>query len=149
MTELRAFIDIVRREFRVPYPLAHHRPFVSGKELLIAAQDAAELDADFCLVALVRRQPQLTPAADSFVKRVTWHDDVAARWRPHDDPNSPVLIDPDVRFGRPAVAGVSTEALWEHEQVGETTEDIANEFDLSPEAVRWAIAYEQSARAAA
>jgi uncharacterized protein (DUF433 family) len=149
MAELRAFIDIVRREYHVPYPLAHHQPFIGGRELLIRAQDAAGLDAEFCLVAVVRGQPLLTPAAESFVQRVTWHDDLATRWRPHDDPNSPVLIDPDVRFGRPAIGGISTEALWEHEQAGETTEDIAEEFSLSAEAVRWAIAYEQSARTAA
>jgi uncharacterized protein (DUF433 family) len=148
MAELRAFTDIVRREYQVPYPLAHLQPFVSGKELLIRAQDAAGLEADFCLVALVRGQAMLTPAAESFVQRVTWHDDLATQWRPHDDPKSPVRINPEVRFGRPSIAGISTEALWEHEQAGETTEDIAGEFNLSADAVRWAIAYEQSARAA-
>jgi uncharacterized protein (DUF433 family) len=148
MAELRAFIDIVRQQFQVPYPLAHHRPFISGKDLLIRAQDEVGLDADFCLVAIVRGQPLLTPAADSFVKRVTWHDDMATQWRPHDDPKSPVRIDPDVRFGRPSIDGISTESLWEHEQAGETTEEIADEFSLSAGAVRWAIAYEQSARAA-
>lgn len=148
MTELRAFIDIVRQQYQVPYPLAHLRPFVSGKDLLIRAQDEVGLDADFCLVAIVRGQLLLTPAADSFVKRVTWHDDMATQWRPHDDPKSPVRIDPDVRFGRPSIDGISTESLWEHEQAGETTEEIADEFSLSTGAVRWAIAYEQSARAA-
>jgi uncharacterized protein (DUF433 family) len=148
MAELRAFIDLVRQRYEVPYPLAHHLPFVSGRELLVEAQDEVGLDAEFCLVAMVRGQYLLTPAADSFVKRVTWHNDVATQWRPHDDPHSPVRMDPDVRFGRPAVAGISTEVLWEHEQVGETTEDIADEFDLPLECVRWALAYETSARAA-
>jgi uncharacterized protein (DUF433 family) len=148
MPELRAFIDIVRSRYRVPYPLAHLRPFVSGRDLLIEAQDQAGLDAELCLVAVVRNELLLTPAADSFVKRVTWQDDIATQWRPHDDPHSPVRINPEVRFGRPAVAGISTEALWEHEQAGETTDDIAGEFDLTPEDVRWAVAYETSARAA-
>src|SRR5580700_6967220 len=44
MAELRAFINQVRAEFGVPYPLAHQRPFVSGKELLSVAQDATGLD---------------------------------------------------------------------------------------------------------
>ena len=148
MAELRAFIDLVREKHQVPYPLAHHLPFVSGRELLVEAQDQAGLDADFCLVAMVRGQYLLTPAADSFVQRVTWKDDIATQWRPHDDPNSPVRMNPEVRFGRPAVAGISTEAVWEHEQAGETTEDIASEFGLPPESVRWALAYETSARAA-
>jgi uncharacterized protein (DUF433 family) len=90
----------------------------------------------------------LTPPADYFVKRVEWHDDAAAQWRPHDDPLSPVRMNPEVRFGRPAIGGISTEALWEHEQAGEIADDIAEEFGLPAESVRWALAYETSARAA-
>jgi uncharacterized protein (DUF433 family) len=149
MAELRAFIDLVRGRYGTPYPLAHHRPFVSGRELLSRAQDASGLDADFCLVAEVRGQYVLTSPADSFVRRVTWEGDIAAEWRPHDDPQSPVRMNPEVRFGRPAVHGISTEALWEHDQAGETVEEIAEEFDVGLDQVRWALAYETSARARA
>jgi len=148
MAELRAFIDRIRQEFGVPYPLADRRPYVSGKELLSEAQDVAGLSADFCLVAVVRGQYVLTPPADSFYKRVTWQGDTAAAWRPHDDPHSPVLMRPDSRFGRPSVKGISTEAIWEHSEAGETVDDIASEFDLADDDVRWALAYEISARAA-
>ena len=148
MAELRAFIDRIRQEFGVSYPLADRRPYVSGKELLSEAQDAAGLSADFCLVAVVRGQYVLTPPADSFYKRVTWEGDTAAAWRPHDDPHSPVLMRPDSRFGRPSVKGISTEAIWEHSEAGETVDDIASEFDLADDDVRWALAYEISARAA-
>ncbi len=148
MAELRAFIDRIRQEFGVPYPLADRRPYVSGKELLSEAQDAVGLSADFCLVAVVRGQYVLTPPADSFYKRVTWEGDTAAAWRPHDDPHSPVLMRPDSRFGRPSVKGISTEAIWEHSEAGETVDDIASEFDLADDDVRWALAYEISARAA-
>jgi uncharacterized protein (DUF433 family) len=146
MAELRAFIDRIRQEFGVPYPLADRHPYVSGKELLSEAQDAAGLSADFCLVAVVRGQYVLTPPADSFYKRVTWEGDTAAAWRPHDDPHSPVLMRPDSRFGRPSVKGISTEAIWEHSEAGETVDDIASEFDLADDDVRWALAYEISAR---
>jgi uncharacterized protein (DUF433 family) len=147
MAELRAFIDLIRREFGVPYPLARQRPFVSGKELLSEAQDATGLDADLCLVATVRGQYVLTPAADAFCKRVTWEGDSAAAWRPHDDPQSPVLMRPGMRSGRPAIRGISTEALWEHAQAGETAGDIAEDYGLSEDDVRWGLAYETSARA--
>jgi uncharacterized protein (DUF433 family) len=148
MAELRGFIDQVRREYGVPYPLADQRPYASGKELLAEAQDASGLDAGLCLVATVRGQYVLTPAADAFYKRVTWEGDTAVAWRPHDDPLSPVLIQPGMRAGRPAVKGISTEAIWEHEQADETVSDIAADFDLDEEDVRWALAYETSARAA-
>ena len=149
MAELRAFIDRVRLHYKVPYPLADRRPWVSGKELLSNAQDATGLDPEFCLVAEVRGQYVLTPPADSFLKRVTWDGDFAAGWRPHDDPRPPVRMKPDTRFGRPAVGGISTEVLWEHEQAGEIVTDIAAEFDLSEDDVHWALAYEISARARA
>jgi uncharacterized protein (DUF433 family) len=148
MAELRAFIDLIRDRYGVPYPLADRRPYVAGRELLLEAQDRAGLDPDFCLVATVRGQLVLTSVADSFVRRVTWDEDVAAAWRPHDDPQSPVRIKPDTRFGRPAVNGVSTEVLWEHSEAGETAGEIAEEFELPVGDVHWALAYETSARAA-
>ena len=61
MAELRAFIDRLRSEYGVPYPLADRRPFVADKQLLHDAQEAANLDAEFCLVAEVRGQLVLTP----------------------------------------------------------------------------------------
>jgi uncharacterized protein (DUF433 family) len=148
MAELRAFIDQMRQRFGIPYPLASERPYASGRDLVAQAQEDADLDAGLCLVAVVRNQFVLTPAADSFYRRVTWEGDVAAAWRPHDDPQSPVLMEPGMRAGRPAVKGISTEALWEHEQAGEAVTDIAADFDLDEEDVLWALAYETSARAA-
>jgi uncharacterized protein (DUF433 family) len=148
MAELRFFIDMIRERTGITYPLADQQPFVSGRQLLLEAQDEARLDPDFCLVATVRGQLLLTPAADSFVKRVTWEKDVAVAWRPHDDPQSPVRMEPDTRFGRPAVRGISTDALWEHAEAGESAEEIAEEFNIASNDVRWALAYETSARAA-
>jgi uncharacterized protein (DUF433 family) len=148
MLELRDFIDKVRDRYGVPYPLADRRPYVSGRDLLVKLQNDSGLAADFCLIALVRDQPVLTSVADSFVQRVTWDGDLAAGWRPHNDQLSPVRMDPKVRFGLPAIGGVRTEVLWEHSESGETDEDIAAEFDMRVDSVRWALAYETSARAA-
>lgn len=151
MPELRAFIDKLRDQTGVPYPLAHHRPFIgAGRELVLKAQDQAGLDAEFCLVAVVRDQLVLTSASDAFVQRVEWDDEgIPAGWRPHDDLRSPVLVDPMRRFGRPSVNGVSTEVIWEHVDAGEQVEETAAAFDLKPTDVRWALAYENSVRAAA
>lgn len=148
MAELRAFIELLRERTGVPYPLAHSRPFVADRALVLEAQDEADLDAEYCLVAVVRGQLMLTPAAQGFVERVDWDGDVAAGWRPHDDPRSPVRVAPDLRFGRPAVGGISTEVLWEHVEAGEDPEEVADAYDLTVGQVRWALAYETSAHAA-
>src|SRR5262249_13091251 len=41
MAELRDFIDGVRVRFDTPYPLAHRRPYVAGRQLLSEAQEEA------------------------------------------------------------------------------------------------------------
>lgn len=58
-------------------------------------------------------------------------------------------MDPLVRFGRPNVNGVAAERLWELHDAGETVDDIADGYDLAPEAVRAAIAYEEQQRSLA
>jgi uncharacterized protein (DUF433 family) len=148
MAELRAFIDLLRDRYSVPYPLAHHRPFIADRRLLLEAQETVGLEAEFCLVAVASGQLILTPPSQSFVERATWTDDVAAGWRPHDDPHSPVRMAPDVRFGRPTVEGVSTEVLWEHAEADEAVDEIAEAFNLSASDVYWALAYETSLRTA-
>lgn len=147
MAELRAFIDRLRDRYAIPYPLADRRPFVVDRELVHEAQDEAGLGAEFCLVAEVRGQLVLTAPSDDFFSRVTWRNDEAVAWRPHDDPDSPVRMAPDLRFGKPAVGGVSTEVIWEHADGGEGEHEIADAFDLRLADVRWALAYELPLRA--
>jgi uncharacterized protein (DUF433 family) len=148
MAELRDFIDRLRDRYDTPYPLAHERLFVADRKLLRRMQEAAHLNADFALVAEVSGQLILTPALESFYQRVEWEDDLALGWRPHDDPNSPVRMLPAVRFGRPAIHGISTEVLWEHVEAGEDVDEVAMDFDIEVHDVWWALAYETSLRAA-
>ncbi|MBV9142059.1 MAG: DUF433 domain-containing protein [Pseudonocardiales bacterium] len=148
MAELRQFIDLLRHHYGVPYPLAHHEPFVSGRQLVYEAQEGSGLAPEFCLVAAVSGQYVLTAPSPSYLERVTWTDDVAAAWRPHDDPRSLVLVNSEVRFGRPSVRGISTEVLWEHAEGGADTRELAEAFDLTVRDVQWALAYENAQRAA-
>lgn len=145
MAEIRLFVEDLRERFGIPYPLAHTRPFIGeGKQLLSEAQDRAGLTADFCLIAEARGQLVLTPASQAFYDRVSWTDDIATAWRPAEDPESPVRIDPEKRFGRPSINGVSTGVLWEHAESGASHEEIAGDFDLDLADVRWAVSYESA-----
>ncbi|NHN56394.1 DUF433 domain-containing protein [Calidifontibacter sp. DB0510] len=148
MPQLRAFIERLREETGAPYPLAEHRPWVSGTDLLFAAQEEADLPPEFWLVS--NGQGLLTYPGDAFVHRVTWAEGIAQRLRPPVASNeSPVVIDPLQRFGRPSIAGVSTAALADEVEAGATVEEVAEDFGISAEDVRWAVAYEnESANAA-
>jgi uncharacterized protein (DUF433 family) len=148
MPELRTFIDLLREKFGVPYPLADQRPYVSGRELVREAQDAAGLDPEFCLVVAVNDQLLLLPPSEAFVSRVTWEGDLATGWHPDPNPESPVIVSPEVRFGRPSIRGISTEAIWEQADVGEDIDKIAIVYGLAPADVHWALAYENAQRAA-
>lgn len=148
--ELRVVIDRLRDELGVPHPLAHARPYIGpGRKLMKKIQDEAGLGADFCLVAIAGGEMILTQPADEFVERVRWDDDLVVSWRPHDDPQSPVRMDPAVRFGLPAVEGIRTEIIWEHVEAEEAFDEIAEQFDISTASVRWALAYETSLRSKA
>lgn len=147
---LRDFIDQTRDRLGAPYPLAHQRPYVgAGQTLVQEIQHDVGLDADLCLVAVANDQLVLTPAAEAFVTRVEWDDDLAVAWRPHDDPASPVRMRPTQRFGLPSVRGIKTEVLWEQVETGVDFSEVADDYDLGVDDVRWAWSYETSARSSA
>ena len=73
LKELRDFIDRLRDEYHVPYPLADRRPYVgSGRQLLIDLQGRSHLDPEFCLVAVANGQIVLTAPGEEFFARVDW-----------------------------------------------------------------------------
>jgi len=148
MLELRSFIDRLRERMGVPYPLAHYMPYVGDRRLIFEAQSDAKLGVEFALVAEVSGQYILTSPSQEFFERVTWDGDIAARWRPDANTDSPVIIDPDIRSGRPSVGGISTEILWEQAHAGEDERDLADTYELTLAQVRWALAYELPLQAA-
>ena len=59
----------------------------------------------------------------------------------------PIVIDPCIAFGRPVLLrkGVSTSAIAERIDVGESVEDIAADYELGPSEIEQAILYERAA----
>jgi len=153
LSSLRRFIGYLREQLEVPYPLAHARPWVGpGRHLFVSAQEEAGLPVD--LWACVEPQSGvtlLTHPAESFLERVEFDDDedgVVVRLRPAGK-DSPVVIDPEVRFGSPIVGGIPTEALAEQIKGGDSIEVVAADFSLPLETVVAAINYENITRRAA
>lgn len=152
LQKLRPVIEALRHEYATPYPLATARPFVMGKELVLELQEQHELPAAIAIVVRSGQTVALTAEARRFFHKVefdaTGTDGVARRLRPA-GPASPVVIDPLVRFGRPSVAGVATERLWELHDAGESVAEIADGYGLPAESVRAAVAYEEQQRSLA
>jgi uncharacterized protein (DUF433 family) len=151
MNELRMFIDVLRERFDVPYPLAERRPLISGKALVFEAQQSIGLNGEFWLVATgAGGQLLLTGPGLEFFESVEWEHGAATvtAYKPDSDPDSPVRLTPDMRFGLPSIRGISTETVWEQVEVGEDAESVADALGLELAEVRWALAYENAQRAA-
>ena len=146
LPELRRFIDELRRELHVRYPLAHLQPFVSAhRRLVLEAQRIAGVPPEFGLVLEVTSgQLLLGRAAESFIEHVEFSEDgehSAVRVFPAGK-TSPVVIDPRRSFGAPSIRGIRTDALAELIGAGEPPEGVAQDFDLPVELVKAAVAYE-------
>ena len=59
----------------------------------------------------------------------------------------PIAIDPSIAFGRPVVlrAGISTAAIAERIDAGESVADLAKDYDLRQEEIEEAVLYERAA----
>jgi uncharacterized protein (DUF433 family) len=146
LPELRRFIDELRGELHVRYPLAHLQPYVSAhRRLVLELQKTAGLPPEFGLVLEVTSgQLLLGRAAESFIEHVEFSeegDNSAVRVFPVGK-ESPVVVDPHRSFGAPSIRGIRTEALAELIDAGEPPEGVAEDFDLPVELVKAAVAYE-------
>lgn len=146
LQRLRPFIAAMRKEFGVPYPLAHFRPFFDeGMGLVLRLQQVTGVPDDLGLVVeAISGQILLSAASTTFLSEVEFGEG-SERWvrriRP-DGHESPVVLDPDVSSGAPTVHGIRTEALAELVNAGEPIGAVAYDFDLDVKELRSALAYE-------
>lgn len=147
LQRLRPVIEELRSEFATPYPLATARPFVIDRELVLEIQERNELPSTIAIVVRSGQEVMLADGANRFFRKIEFDPRVGdvSKLLPLGIV-SPVVIDPRVRFGRPAVSGVATERLWELFDAGESVEAIAAGYELSEVDVNAAIAYEEQFR---
>jgi uncharacterized protein (DUF433 family) len=147
LQHIRPVIDRLREELGVRYPLAHARPFVYDKQLVLQIQDEAHLDPSLAIVIRSGQELMLAPGVEAYLQKVEFVDGVA-RIRPAGK-TSPVAIDPNFAFGLPSIRGVATESIAELYRAGDTIDFLAESFDLPGEHIRAAIAYETQLAATA
>lgn len=150
LQKMRPFIDGMREEAGVPYPLAHFKPLILDRQKLVyGLQQRTLLDPRFYLVTFESGQMFLAPPVEDFLARVDFD--------PHGTVNrlyprgmkSPVVIDPEVSFGVPQVKGVRTESVAESVASGESVEQAALSWGLGLREVKAAMEWEEGLRKAA
>ncbi len=89
---------------------------------------------------------------NAHLRRVVWDDVAPLRLHPFvtsdvSDQGMPIAIDPRLSFGRPIVIsqGISTAAIVERIDAGETVDDVAADYGLSTTDIEHAIVYERAA----
>jgi uncharacterized protein (DUF433 family) len=151
LQRLRPVIEELRQVLGTPYPLATSRPYVFDKELVLDGQERAGVPSSIAIVIRSGQEIMMTPETSRFFKKVEFDLGASAnalRNRPA-GAASPVVIDPLVRFGQPAVAGVATDRLWELYDAGESLDEIAGAYELDVDDVKAAVAYEEQFRSLA
>ncbi len=154
LIRMRPVIAGLREELNTQYPLASARTWLRphGRELVEEVQDRVGLERRLALV--VRRTGQTVPEwsdeAEDFRESLEWSAESESaellRIRPRSDLRE-VVVDPLVGFGEPVVRGVRTEVIAELFAAGETTEMIAETYELKRSAVDEAIRFELRAAA--
>lgn len=151
LQQLRPVIDELRQQLSTPYPLATAHPYIVGRELVWELQERQGLHPAIAIVVRTGQTVALAAEADRFVKKVEFDPTgLGGVRRIHPAGTaSPVVIDPLVRFGRPAVEGVATERLWELHDAGESIVEIARDYEMAENLVRAGVSYEEHQRSVA
>lgn len=147
INRMRPVVVRLRDTLKVDYPLAWKKPFASQRELVFNAQ--AELDVPEPLWIVERTgQLVLTPHAQSFYDRVTWHrTGYAERIHPL-GLDHPVVFDPTRGFGEPVVGAIRTAIIAEELRAGDSAASLASDFGLSVEDILAAADFEETRAAA-
>lgn len=143
LVRMRPAIDKLRERFHPLYPLAHARPFVAGRELVLEIQDEVGLERQLHLVVVRNDQIVLTPPAEHFFASAQFGgpDEVVERFNPVAGIPD-VVIDPLRQFGEPVVRSVRTEIIAEQVRAGEPLDNIAELYDLTRQQVEAAVRFE-------
>lgn len=149
MQWMRPFIDRMRQEFGVPYPLAHFRPLVDNKKLVYELQIEVDLPPALFLVQATADQMVWAEPVRDFLEKVEFAPevDVPIRLFPLGK-EQPVVIDPDISFGVPQIRGIRTELIAESVKAGGLEEAVAS-WGIGPADVDAAVSWESSLAKAA
>jgi len=156
-------VTAVFRPFFAPQPLWHSKEGVLFFEMTLEAMgrmtddEGLSNDAEWVMSKLDRvfdHSPKMDRA--SFLKLIVLHqarvesrDGIPVQLFPFTRdpaPDAPrtVVIDPELRFGRPTVKGAPTDVLVERWRAGDSPADLAEDYGLTTDEVDEALRYEAS-----
>ncbi|MCK9900536.1 hypothetical protein CC117_10975 [Parafrankia colletiae] len=150
LQRMRVVVQRMRERFGVLYPLAHARPYVLGRDVVLEVQEEVGLATSLSMVRVDDGQLVLAPRAQDFFEKVEFgpgdgSGDAALRLHP-DPTTRQVVLDPLRGFGSPVVRNTRTANLYELWSAGESIAEIAVAYELPEADVEAAVRYEARLR---
>lgn len=129
--KIRDAAEAVRREFKTPYGLATRKIVTDGVDIFL---DYA--DGDIARVG--DQQRPIREVLDGYLRYIGWdsNDEFASTLKLRQYPDvAPVIIDPRFGWGAPVIEAnhVPVDAVVDMWLAGDSLEDVAFEYDLTPE----------------
>lgn len=139
--QINAYCRLYLKE---PRPLVTQKFKVAGRDIF--------LDEDFDVLVDVGREAGMLAwreVLEPFLEDVEYENELARRWWPLGKKRM-VVVDPDYGFGLPVIqgTGVRTEIIAERHRAGDSVEEIAYDFDVSPKQINDALRWEMPEQAA-
>lgn len=134
LADIRAARSYFAGAYKTDYPFATVELATDGVDL--AAKAGAEL-----LIGNKGGQLAWKQIIGDRFKEFDYEEGLAVRWHVAGH-ESPVVIDPRIRFGAPSVAGVPTWAIKGRWEAGEPLDVIADDYDIAMDTVMQALAFE-------
>lgn len=140
------------RAFKTPHPFANRRVFTDRGQIFMALEDGPPVP-DVLEISSRQRPFQVIagPIFEQSLKEIDFDEEteLARRWWPRGK-HTPIVLDPRVVFGAPAIQGtrIPTDVVA-GVALASSSDEAASAYQLDPEAVRAAVEFEVSlARAA-
>ena len=143
MKNIRATRDYAKHHLKTEFPFATFRFKEEARHLYL---DSNQLD-DVAPGSVVATDQGGQLAWQSFIGRLREfdyedeHEGLALKWHVAGR-GSPIVIDPRIAFGTPAVKGIATWVIKGRWEAGESGTDIAEDFVINPEDVKEALRFE-------
>ncbi len=164
LQSLRPIIEALRDYYQTPYPLATVMPYLEdGRDVVLNLQRDNDTPEDLRIVVEENRltktdvdqfeevpTKELTAGPRRFVTRAQF-DPAGRREVTQLHPRgkqSPIVMDPLVRSGRPAVRGVAVEVLGRLHDAGDDVDYLADAYLMDPDQVQAAIEFARNPSAA-
>jgi uncharacterized protein (DUF433 family) len=142
---IRATVDAAARNFDADYPLTNRKFLTDGKRIFFEAieQTAGEPR----LIDVLRKQYVFSDIVKpTLFTGIEYGDDGARRWFPVNRRKA-IVLDPALQFGTPVLAesGIATDTIHASFLAeGRDRAMVARVFDISPDLVTAAVAFEES-----